>query len=87
MIVKIHVFIQNFLFIMKFFHRLVDENCYPYQANQSSCPFRLESDLIKDGCKPVVPERRERYKVGPPVRLAQEKDVMYDIFHSGPIQG
>ncbi|CAB3246535.1 unnamed protein product [Arctia plantaginis] len=65
---------------------LVDEECFPYQADQNSCPFRLEDDLLSDGCKPVVPERRERYKIGPPIRLDRERDVMYDIFNSGPIQ-
>lgn len=67
-------------------HGLVDEHCFPYKASITRCPFKPHGNLISDGCKPVVPQRSSRYKVGPPGRLSQENDIMYDIMQSGPIQ-
>lgn len=67
-------------------HGLVDEDCFPYQAKMSRCPYKRFDDLIGDGCRPVVPQRTSRYRVGPPGRLMKEQDIMYDIMQSGPIQ-
>ncbi|XP_075985293.1 secreted Wg-interacting molecule [Anticarsia gemmatalis] len=65
---------------------LVDESCFPYKAQLTRCPFKPRGNLIDTGCKPVVPQRTDRYKVGPPGRLTKEKDIMYDIMQSGPVQ-
>ncbi|CAH2057384.1 unnamed protein product, partial [Iphiclides podalirius] len=67
-------------------HGLVDENCFPYKASVTRCPFRPRSTLIQDGCRPLVKHRTTRYKVGPPGKLSHEKDIMYDIMESGPVQ-
>ncbi|CAB3254975.1 unnamed protein product [Arctia plantaginis] len=67
-------------------HGMVDEDCYPYKARVTTCPFRAEGNLLSDGCRPLVADRQDRYKVGPPSRLVKEQDVMYDIMVSGPIQ-
>ncbi|CAH0596893.1 unnamed protein product [Chrysodeixis includens] len=67
-------------------HGLVDEECFPYEAKITRCPFKKRGDLFSDGCRPVVPQRTSRYKVGPPGRLIKEHDIMYDIMQSGPVQ-
>ncbi|CAG9131612.1 unnamed protein product [Plutella xylostella] len=67
-------------------HGLVDEECLPYVANVTRCPFRPRHDLVQDGCRPRNPQRTSRYKVGPPSRLKREEDIMYDIMESGPVQ-
>ncbi|CAG9570636.1 unnamed protein product [Danaus chrysippus] len=66
-------------------HGLVDEECFPYKAATTSCPFRPKANLIEDGCRPPVRQRTSRYKVGPPGKLATENDIMYDIMESGPV--
>ncbi|KAJ0171568.1 hypothetical protein K1T71_013118 [Dendrolimus kikuchii] len=68
---------------------LVDDKCFPYQAKdvrQVRCPFKRNGDLISDGCTPSTPLRTSRYKVGPPGRLKNIEDIMYDIMTSGPVQ-
>lgn len=67
-------------------HGLVDEECLPYVANVTRCPFRPRHDLVQDGCRIRNPQRTSRYKVGPPSRLKREEDIMYDIMESGPVQ-
>lgn len=67
-------------------HGLVDEDCFPYKATKTRCPFKPRGNLLDDRCKPAVNLRTSRYKVGPPGRLKSEKDVMYDIMESGPVQ-
>ncbi|KPJ00735.1 Tubulointerstitial nephritis antigen [Papilio xuthus] len=67
-------------------HGLVDEKCFPYKASVTRCPFRPRGNLIQDGCMPLVKRRTSRYKLGPPAKLSHEKDIMYDIMESGPVQ-
>ncbi|XP_026728069.1 uncharacterized peptidase C1-like protein F26E4.3 [Trichoplusia ni] len=67
-------------------HGLVDEECFPYEAKITRCPFNKRGSLVTDGCRPIVPQRTSRYKVGPPGRLIKEHDIMYDIMQSGPVQ-
>ncbi|XP_026318289.1 uncharacterized peptidase C1-like protein F26E4.3 [Hyposmocoma kahamanoa] len=67
-------------------HGLVDEACFPYKAAKTPCPFKRRGDLIQDGCRPVVAKRFSRYKVGTPGLLQNERDIMYDIIESGPVQ-
>ncbi|XP_063833591.1 tubulointerstitial nephritis antigen-like [Ostrinia nubilalis] len=64
---------------------LVDEDCYPYEATASACKLRKHRTLQEEGCRPAVPRRTQRYKVGPPGRLQKEKDIMLDIMQSGPV--
>ena len=70
-----------------FFYRIVDEECFPYKARVTKCPFRKNGNLIEDGCRIPVKQRTSRYKVAPPGRLINERDIMYDIMDSGPVQG
>ncbi|XP_041968031.1 tubulointerstitial nephritis antigen-like [Aricia agestis] len=65
---------------------LLDEECFPYTANVTRCPFKPRGSLIQDGCRPAVRRRTSRYKVGPPGRLDKEQDIMFDIMESGPVQ-
>ncbi|KAI8432915.1 hypothetical protein MSG28_013825 [Choristoneura fumiferana] len=51
-----------------------------------NCPYARRGDLLRDGCPPADPRRTSRYKVGPPYRLKKEKDIMFDIMDSGPVQ-
>nr|XP_021190827.2 uncharacterized peptidase C1-like protein F26E4.3 [Helicoverpa armigera] len=67
-------------------HGLVDEECFPYQAKVTNCPLKKRGNLLTDRCRPVVPQRTSRYKVGPPGRLGKEIDIMFDIMQSGPVQ-
>lgn len=67
-------------------HGLVDEDCFPYKAKFTECPFRKRGNLLTDRCVPVIPQRTSRYKVGPPGRLVKENDIMFDIMQSGPVQ-
>ncbi|KAJ2940882.1 hypothetical protein O0L34_g10143 [Tuta absoluta] len=66
-------------------HGLLDELCFPYKAKKTNCPYKRRGTLIDDFCRPLLPKRTSRYKVGPPGRLKAEKDIMYDIKESGPV--
>ncbi|KAI5641284.1 papain family cysteine protease domain-containing protein [Phthorimaea operculella] len=66
-------------------HSLLDELCFPYVAQKTTCPYKRRGTLIDDHCRPLVPKRTSRYKVGPPARLKAEKDIMSDIKDSGPV--
>ncbi|XP_047540436.1 tubulointerstitial nephritis antigen [Vanessa atalanta] len=65
---------------------IVDEECFPYKAADTKCPFRSKGNLIEAGCRIPVKQRTSRYKVAPPGRLSNERDIMYDIMDSGPVQ-
>lgn len=65
----------------------MDEECFPYKAKVTKCPFRMYGDLLETGCRIPVKQRTSRYKVAPPCKLNNERDIMYDIMDSGPVQG
>ncbi|XP_060518366.1 tubulointerstitial nephritis antigen-like [Cylas formicarius] len=72
-------------FVRKF--GLVDENCFPYVGNTTSCRIRRFGDLATAGCTaPRYSERTGRYKVGPSYKLGNETDIMYEMMRSGPVQ-
>ncbi|CAH2000246.1 unnamed protein product [Acanthoscelides obtectus] len=66
---------------------LVDEECFPYVAENEPCTIRRSGKLVESGCKPPrFSERTRRYSVGPAYRLGNETDIMYEIIKSGPVQ-
>ncbi|CAH0717960.1 unnamed protein product, partial [Brenthis ino] len=65
---------------------VVDEECFPYKARVTKCPFRKNGDLLETGCRIPVKQRTSRYKVAPSGKLNYERDIMYDIMDSGPVQ-
>ncbi|KOB69012.1 Tubulointerstitial nephritis antigen, partial [Operophtera brumata] len=71
------------IYAMKF--GLVDEDCLPYKAARTQCPFRSESTLQEAGCRPSVRQRTTKYQVGPVGLLRYERDIMYDIMETGPV--
>ncbi|CAH2097851.1 unnamed protein product [Euphydryas editha] len=66
---------------------IVDEECFPYEAKVTKCPFRPKGTLVEAGCRIPVTQRTSRYKVTPPSVLSTIPDIMYDIMDSGPVQG
>lgn len=67
---------------------LVDEDCFPYTATNEKCRIPRRGDLATARCNlPVLVDRRSKYKVAPAYRIGNETDIMYEIFHSGPVQG
>lgn len=81
---------RAWLFLRKY--GVVDEACYPYTAGYGSkgCRLPKRSNLLTARCKPPShPQtvlRRDLYRVGPSYRLGSEKDIMYEIMESGPVQ-
>lgn len=70
------------------FCSLVDEDCLPYVAHNSSCTIQRRGTLQAAGCRaPNYAGRTARYSVGPAYRLGNETDIMYEILNSGPVQG
>uniref|UniRef100_A0A1E1WH51 SMB domain-containing protein n=1 Tax=Pectinophora gossypiella TaxID=13191 RepID=A0A1E1WH51_PECGO len=65
---------------------LVDLDCYPYKAAVKPCPYRITGNLLETGCTPRIPTRTSKYKVSPPYRIVREKDIMWEIMESGPVQ-
>lgn len=65
---------------------IVDEECFPYKAKVTKCPFRPKGNLVEAGCRIPVKQRTSRYKVAPPGKLNNERDIMYDMMDSGPVQ-
>ncbi|CAG9855972.1 unnamed protein product [Phyllotreta striolata] len=68
------------------FYGLVDEECFPYVASNTACPFKKRGSLQQAGCRPKFSDRVARYTVGPAYRLGNETDIMYEITRSGPVQ-
>jgi hypothetical protein len=66
---------------------LVDEDCYPYEANVGQCKLQRVTTLQNEGCKqPDNVNRTELYKMGPAYPLRNETDIQYDIYLYGPVQ-
>lgn len=68
--------------------RLVDEDCFPYKANNTACTIKKKGRILEAGCKPPSSKyRKNRYTVSPAYRLGNETDIMFEITRSGPVQG
>lgn len=68
--------------------RLVDDQCYPYEAQSSRCKVRRTDTLSSVGCNlPTKVPRDHLYRVGPAYSLNNETDIMIEILESGPVQG
>ena len=68
--------------------RVADETCYPYEASVGRCRAKKNDNLRTMQCE--VPENRQTealYKTGPAYSLNNETDIMWEIFHYGPVQG
>lgn len=71
-----------------FVFRLVDEECFPYEATDKKCTIKKKGRLLEAGCSaPPYKDRKNRYTVSPAYRLGNETDIMYEITRSGPVQG
>ncbi|KAF5291933.1 hypothetical protein FQA39_LY14165 [Lamprigera yunnana] len=76
---------KAWLFLRKY--GLVDEHCYPYVGHDENCRIPKRSNLLTARCNlPLNVRRKEKYKVGPAYRLANETDIMYEIMASGSVQ-
>lgn len=67
---------------------VVDETCYPYTAHHDACKMHhSQRSLSAYGCRPSPNIDRDGfYTVGPAYSLNRERDIMAEIFHSGPVQ-
>lgn len=78
---------RAWMFVRKF--GLVDDACYPWTGNQTTCRLPKKSTLTTARCAPLPSQhtlRTELYKVGPAYRLKSEEDIMDEIMESGPVQ-
>lgn len=79
--------------IIKFSHHVetfsvADDDCYPYEAHVGRCRAKKTDTLLTMNCD--VPENRVHeglFKMGPAYSLNNETDIMWEIFHYGPVQG
>lgn len=71
---------------MQFFS-VTDEDCYPYEASVGRCRAKKNDNLRTLQC--ALPDDRHDgfYKMGPAYSLNNETDIMFEIFHYGPVQG
>ncbi|KAI5641264.1 papain family cysteine protease domain-containing protein [Phthorimaea operculella] len=65
---------------------LVDADCFPYVAKVTRCPYRRSDDLKTAGCRPKIQSRTLKYRMSPPYKIDQEKDIQYELMESGPVQ-
>lgn len=69
------------------FFSVADEDCYPYEASVGRCRAKKNDNLRTLQC--ALPDNRHDgfYKMGPAYSLNNETDIMFEIFHYGPVQG
>lgn len=69
------------------FFSVADEDCYPYEATVGRCRAKRSDNLRSMQC--AIPDNRHDglYKMGPAYSLNNETDIMFEIFHYGPVQG
>lgn len=76
------------------FHRLVTEECYPWEGRMSTCavPKKKKESLAQ--CPSHVRFNNDQrltktrlHRVGPVYRVATEEGIMHEILTSGPVQG
>ncbi|CRL06874.1 CLUMA_CG019566, isoform A [Clunio marinus] len=66
---------------------VADEDCYGYEAEVGRCRVKKGDNLQTLMCS--IPEERAHdgfYKMGPAYSLNNETDIMWEIFHYGPVQ-
>lgn len=74
--------------IKQLFRRLVPESCYSWVAAQTECRVPKKKKLQMSKCPQGRPSPfTPLYRVGPVYKLKSEKDIMFDIMTSGPVQG
>jgi len=75
------------------FHRLITEECYPWEGRMSTCavPKKKKESLAQ--CPSRVRSNNDHltktrlHRVGPVYRVATEEGIMHEILTSGPVQG
>lgn len=78
----------SYLECSNLFCSVVDEKCLPYTGRNEKCHIPRKGNLKTARCLPSSnPDRTDKYRVAPAYRLGNETDIMYDIIHSGPVQG
>lgn len=74
--------------MIRLIFRVVDEKCFPYTGKPEKCHIPRRGTLRSARCSPAAnPDRKDKYRVAPAYRLGNETDIMYEIIHSGPVQG
>jgi len=67
---------------------VADEDCYPYEALVGRCRAKKTDNLETLGCKLRENTVQDGlYKMGPAYSLNNETDIMWEIYHYGPVQG
>lgn len=71
-----------------FFISVADDDCYPYEAEVGRCRHKKNDNLRTMACSiPASRPTEALYKMGPAYSLNNETDIMWEIFHYGPVQG
>ncbi|KAG5678378.1 hypothetical protein PVAND_008058 [Polypedilum vanderplanki] len=65
---------------------VADEDCYPYEATVGRCRAKKNDNLRTMQCNLPSTQRESLYKMGPAYSLNNETDIMWEIFHYGPVQ-
>ena len=84
------ILISKYLLSILCYYSGVDEECYPYEGKVTNCrvPDKRASTLRSLGCSlPTKVARTDLYKMGPAYSLNNETDIMWEIYHHGPVQG
>lgn len=67
---------------------MVSDNCYPWEGSVSECRVPRYKKPMDARCPSSnFIENDELHRVGPVYRLGTQEDIMYEIVHSGPVQG
>lgn len=66
---------------------MADEDCYPYVASVERCRAKKSDNLRTLQCSTLIDEKDTLYKMGPAYSLNNETDIMWEIYHYGPVQG
>lgn len=77
---------MDFNFNLKLY-RVADEDCYPYEEQVGRCRAKKGDNLRSLQCALRSDGRDALYKMGPAYSLNNETDIMWEIFHYGPVQG
>lgn len=75
------------------FHRLITEECYPWEGRMSTCAVPKKKKETMAQCPSRVRSnnghttKTRLHRVGPVYRVATEEGIMHEILTSGPVQG
>lgn len=87
----VRIFYEHFKILSNLhlsYYSVVDEDCFRYTGKFEKCHIPRRGNLLTSRCRqPLNKDRKDKYKVAPAYRLGNETDVMYEIIHSGPVQG